>query len=73
MSKDKLPEVEAKPLVEPQIDRMAQLTPYQVLNAVSIAAQQAAREATGNETRDAFIAFARALATQFGGGDPTLG
>lgn len=61
---------EAAPATE---DKMAQLTPYQVLDAVSQAAQHAARTATGNETRDAFTAFVRALSAQFGGSDGTLG
>lgn len=50
-------------------DALAQLTGAQVLNIVSKAAQEASRKATGNETRDAFIAFNRSLIAQLGGNE----
>ena len=48
-------------------DTFTQLTASQVLNIVSKAAQAAGRAASGNETRDAFIAFNRSLIEQLGG------
>lgn len=63
---------EAAPEAPASEDRMAQLTPYEVLNAVSKAAQATARSASSNDVRDAFIAFTRALAQEFGGNDPTF-
>ena len=55
-------------------DRLSQLTGADVLNIVSKAAQHASRAATGNETRDAFIAFNRSLIEQLGGNStPPIG
>lgn len=50
-------------------DALAQLSAQDVLNIVSKAAQEASRKATGNETRDAFIAFNRSLISQLGGNE----
>jgi len=52
-----------------QPDRLTQLSGADVLNIVSKAAQHASRAATGNETRDAFIAFNRSLIEQLGGSE----
>lgn len=61
--------IQDSPLAETPPDAFAQLSASDVLNMVSKAAQEASRKATGNETRDAFIAFNRSLIAQLGGNE----
>lgn len=56
-----------------EADRLSQLTPQDVLNIVSKAAQAAARAAKTNDGYEVFVAFNKALVAELGGNGGNLG